>query len=69
MPKTSDTEYLSFPILLGDIGGTNARFSILIDSFAEPVHLTTVKTAEYPTIDDAKFVVTVPDGLPRCGAK
>jgi hypothetical protein len=22
-----------------------------------------------PTIDDAKFVVTVPDGLPRCGAK
>ena len=53
MPKTSDTEYLSFPILLGDIGGTNARFSILIDSFAEPVHLTTVKTAEYPTIDDA----------------
>lgn len=53
MPKTSDTEYLSFPILLGDIGGTNARFSILIDSFAEPVHLTTVKTAEYPGIDDA----------------
>ena len=53
MPKTSDTEYLSFPILLGDIGGTNARFSILIDSFAEPVHLTTVKTAEYPAIDDA----------------
>ncbi len=22
-----------------------------------------------PTIDDAKFVVSVPDGLPRCGAK
>lgn len=22
-----------------------------------------------PTIDDSKFVVTVPDGLPRCGAK
>ena len=42
MPKTSDTEYLSFPILLGDIGGTNARFSILIDSFAEPVHLSLI---------------------------
>lgn len=36
MPKTSDTEYLSFPILLGDIGGTNARFSILIDPLRSP---------------------------------
>lgn len=51
MPSQNDP--LSFPILIGDIGGTNARFCILLDADAEPVQLTTVKTADYPTIDDA----------------
>jgi glucokinase len=53
MPKHLDTEHLSFPILIGDIGGTNARFSILLDAYAEPVQFTSVKTADYHTIDDA----------------
>ena len=51
MTKQNDT--LSFPILIGDIGGTNARFCILMDADAEPVHLTSVKTADFKTIDDA----------------
>ncbi|KXG84393.1 glucokinase [Agrobacterium bohemicum] len=51
MTKQNDT--LSFPILIGDIGGTNARFCILMDAEAEPVHLTSVKTADFKTIDDA----------------
>ncbi|QCI96478.1 glucokinase [Agrobacterium larrymoorei] len=51
MPNQND--HLSFPILIGDIGGTNARFCILLDADSEPTQLTTVKTAEYPSIDDA----------------
>lgn len=51
MPNQND--HLSFPILIGDIGGTNARFCILPDATSEAAHLTTVKTADYPSIDDA----------------
>ncbi len=50
---TTQNETLSFPILIGDIGGTNARFCILMDADADPVHLTSVKTADFKTIDDA----------------
>jgi glucokinase len=53
MSKHFDTENLSFPILIGDIGGTNARFSILLDADSEPVQFTSVKTADFPTIDEA----------------
>jgi glucokinase len=42
-----------FPILIGDIGGTNARFALLVDSQAEPKHFPNVKTADFPTIDAA----------------
>ncbi len=51
MPNQND--HLSFPILIGDIGGTNARFCILPDAISEADHLTTVKTADYPSIDAA----------------
>jgi len=44
---------LSFPILIGDIGGTNARFAILVDSLAEPTEFPNVRTADHPNIDDA----------------
>lgn len=44
---------LKFPILIGDIGGTNARFAILKDAFAEPKMFETVKTADFTTIDEA----------------
>lgn len=44
---------LPFPILLGDIGGTNARFTILKDASAQPVEVFSVKTAGFETIDDA----------------
>jgi glucokinase len=53
MHKHLDNEYLSFPILIGDIGGTNARFSILIDAYAEPRQFVSVKTADFATIDEA----------------
>jgi glucokinase len=48
-----NTDSLPFPILIGDIGGTNARFSILVDAYAEPRPFPNVRTADYPTIDEA----------------
>jgi glucokinase len=44
---------LNFPILIGDIGGTNARFAILLDSQAEPKEFPNVRVADYANIDVA----------------
>ncbi len=44
---------LKFPVLIGDIGGTNARFALLKDTNAEPVSFPTVQTADFANIDDA----------------
>lgn len=54
MPVNQDDETgLRFPILIGDIGGTNARFAILVDSYAEPKEFPIVQTAAFATIDQA----------------
>lgn len=53
MHHITENTSLPFPILLGDIGGTNARFSILADDTSEPIRFATIKTADYPTIDEA----------------
>lgn len=44
---------LKFPVLIGDIGGTNARFAILVDTYAAPKEFPTVRTADFATIDEA----------------
>ncbi|MGB3503347.1 MAG: glucokinase [Mesorhizobium sp.] len=54
MPRAGDVDVmLKFPVLIGDIGGTNARFAILVDAFAEPKEFPTVATADFATIDEA----------------
>jgi glucokinase len=54
MSLTLDSsQALKFPILIGDIGGTNARFALLVDAFAEPKTFPVVKTADFLTLDDA----------------
>ncbi|NKN37120.1 glucokinase [Agrobacterium sp. a22-2] len=53
MPKTLEHDQLTFPILIGDIGGTNARFSILTDAYGEPKQFPNVHTADFETIDEA----------------
>ncbi len=54
MTQASDHDInLPFPILIGDIGGTNARFALLIDAFAEPRPFPPVKTADFANIDEA----------------
>jgi glucokinase len=46
-------DHIPFPVLIGDIGGTNARFALLADMHAEIKQLPTVHTGSFPTIDDA----------------
>lgn len=48
----SDTAF-RFPVLIGDIGGTNARFALISDAYAEPKIFPILKTAEFETIDQA----------------
>lgn len=52
MPVASDQTF-PFPLLIGDIGGTNARFALLIDAYAEPRQLPPIKTGDFETIEEA----------------
>ncbi len=52
IPGGDDT-VLKFPVLIGDIGGTNARFAILTGPHADPKEFPVVQTADFETIDDA----------------
>src|SRR5690606_12470235 len=67
MAYSTDHELvLDFPILIGDIGGTNARFAIVVDSYAEPRQFPVVQTADHETIDDAiQSVLDQTNILPR----
>ncbi len=54
MPTPIESDHsLAFPILIGDIGGTNARFAILMDANAAPKEFPILATADFPTIDEA----------------
>lgn len=44
---------LPFPILIGDIGGTNARFALLVGAYAQPHFFPNVHTADFPTMNEA----------------
>lgn len=48
-----ENEQIPFPILIGDIGGTNARFQILIDPNTKPIGFPNLLTANHSTIEDA----------------
>ena len=47
------TEAFEFPILVGDIGGTNARFAVVEHAGAATGEPQIVHTADFATIDDA----------------
>lgn len=49
----SENHHFPFPILIGDIGGTNARFCLLDEGSGSLGDVTIVQTADYKTIDDA----------------
>ena len=46
-------EQIPFPLLIGDIGGTNARFQILVNPNAKPIAFPNLLTANHSTIEDA----------------
>ncbi|MEW9806731.1 glucokinase [Mesorhizobium marinum] len=54
MTSTSErTDAFEFPILIADIGGTNARFAVIDNADAIPGEPQIVRTADFATIDDA----------------
>jgi glucokinase len=54
MPNIMDQEaIIHFPILIGDIGGTNARFAILVDAYAQPKEFPILATADFDSIEEA----------------
>ncbi|MCO6390966.1 glucokinase [Aliihoeflea aestuarii] len=54
MPSPIDAGgVLEFPVLVGDIGGTNARFAILPGPDVDSIEFPTVATADFPDIDIA----------------
>lgn len=55
----------AFPVLIGDIGGTNARFAIIAEPHAEPELFPHVPTASFPSIEAAIADVTKAVSGPR----
>lgn len=55
MPETGGGEgqAYAFPVLIGDIGGTNARFQVMARPDRPPGEVRIVKTADFPDIDGA----------------
>jgi glucokinase len=54
MPPASHTvEPLPFPVLIGDIGGTNARFALISERDAPVQGFPAVPTADFPDIEAA----------------
>ncbi len=44
---------MKFPVLIGDIGGTNARFQILADAHCGPESFPYLLTADFDTVEEA----------------
>ncbi len=56
---TSAIAGLTYPILIGDIGGTNARFALLRDSMSDPEIFPVINTAGYGSLDEAIQMVVL----------
>lgn len=53
MAITAPPEPLAFPVLIGDIGGTNARFALIPDRNSPIETFPSVATADFPDIEAA----------------
>ncbi|MCX5495051.1 glucokinase [Kaistia dalseonensis] len=63
--ETADRAFVPFPTLIGDIGGTNARFALVPDATGEVVRFPNAQTADFPAIDDAIEATVLPHAKPR----
>lgn len=63
----SSIDVLPYPVLVADIGGTNARFGILTDTHAALKEFQTAKTADFDGLEDAieAMVTSKADTMPR----
>jgi glucokinase len=61
----TETDHPPFPILIGDIGGTNARFALIEDAEADVRHLPVAHTHDHKTFEDAIENVVFTDGAVR----
>jgi len=52
-PGSTNAFVLPFPTLIADIGGTNARFAIIVDAYAEPKMFAPIHTSDYESLDAA----------------
>jgi glucokinase len=53
IPSTSHKASWRYPVLVADIGGTNARFALLVDAHASMPEATVVPTDDYPGLTEA----------------
>jgi glucokinase len=53
MSDRNALDSIPFPVLIGDLGGTNARFALIESSNSALERLSNIQTADYPTIEDA----------------
>jgi glucokinase len=58
-------DHLPFPVLIGDIGGTNARFALVPGETGEALRFPNVHTADFASIDDAIEAVVIDQGGAR----
>ena len=60
----------SFPRLMGDVGGTNARFALQEAPGAQPSQVVTYRVKDYDTFDDAikAYIAQLSGTKPRQGA-
>jgi glucokinase len=63
MANIAPSEQVRFPVLIADIGGTNARFALVHDRDAPLQVFRSVGTADFPTIEDAIASVLAGSGL------
>ena len=48
-----ESDEIAFPVLIGDIGGTNARFAVIPDETSAEIEFPIVQTRSFATIDEA----------------
>jgi glucokinase len=63
MPYASEPFTLPFPVLVGDIGGTNARFALIEGPASDLKIFPTAATADYDSPDAAIEAVVLKDGV------
>lgn len=63
MPHASEPFTLPFPVLVGDIGGTNARFALIDGPAGDLKIFPTAATADYDSPDAAIEAVVLKDGV------